>query len=134
MTNYYTRLDQDTYQCAACRRVFTGSGARHLAKTCCRDLKPLSTLAVRQAAEIVRTFTDHSDPDAGFIDYDKIPDFKRAPRRSSRDVNLDPGKFGNYSRSKRDPAAIIGRQLYKEPVQSHRRHRKRRQNWITARQ
>lgn len=114
---YYRKLSGDIYQCAVCSMPYSGGTARHMAKNCCRDKKPANELALRQANEILSNFIDLADPAGAFIDpiaedANRTP-FKRAPRRHFNQVNADPIN-GNYSRSKTNPAAILGRELITE--------------------
>lgn len=128
MNNYFKRLDVDIYQCAACQKLYTGAGSRHLAQKCCAELKPLSTLALRQAAAIIYsrtdpagTFTPEPEP------YTPPP---RAARRKSTDVNADPRLHGNYSRSRKNPAAIIDKILkQKDDVKMTRWRNKQTRAW-----
>lgn len=50
--NYYKKIDQG-YLCPACGSIFTGPFARHDARHCCPDKKPLSQQAFRQAEDIL---------------------------------------------------------------------------------
>lgn len=130
MNNYFNRLDVDIYQCAACQKLFTGSGSRHLAKKCCDHLKPLSTLALRQAAAIIYSHSDPTDPAGAFMPEPEPYTPPRAPRRKSTDVNADPRLHGNYSRSRKNPAAIIDKILkQKDDVKMTRWRNKQTRAW-----
>lgn len=106
---YYRKLSADVYQCLVCNIPYSGGTARHMAKNCCRDKKPITEIALREAANILNHFVDQTDPDAPFNAPHTPP--KRAPRRSSHEVNHNP-TFGNFSRSKQ-PDVIIEAALIK---------------------